>query len=48
MNQNSKISVTSKLLKNIAEMNMKADARICKCFFYQPKVPQKILDRYKK
>lgn len=48
MNYNSKISVTNKLLKDFAEMNMKVDAISCKCFFYQPKVPQKILDRYKK
>ena len=48
MGHNKKINATDKLLKNFAEMNMKADATMCKCFFYQPKIPQKILDRYKR
>lgn len=42
------VPFVSVLLKNAAEGQMKADALKCKWFFYQPQVPQKILDRYKK
>lgn len=38
----------SRLLKCAAESQMKADAVGCRWFFYQPKVPEKILERYKR
>lgn len=45
---NKKCFLASRLLKDFAEVNMKVDATMCRWVFYQPKVPQKILDRYKK
>lgn len=48
MNKNNKIAPASKVLKTFSETNMKVCAWGCSWFFYQDKVPQKILDRYKK
>lgn len=48
MNKNNKIAPTSKVLKTFSETNMKVGARGACWFFYQDKVPKKILDRYKK
>lgn len=48
MGHDKRINATNKLLKDFAEINMKADATMCKWVFFQPVVPQKILDRYKK
>ena len=48
MSNDKSINVTNRLLKEFAEINMKIDAVGCRFLFYQPKVPQKILDRYKK
>lgn len=46
--KNHVLAKSSAMLKAAAEKQMKVDAAGCRWFFYQPEVPQKILDRYKK
>lgn len=42
------INLGNQILKFLAEQKMKTDAYKCNRFFYQPEVPKKILERYKK
>ena len=48
MKGGSRKTLSSAILKGLAETQMKADANLCRWCLYQPVIPQKIRERYQK
>ena len=48
MKSNNFLSTKNKLLKDFSVNVMKTEVSACGWFLYQPKVPQKVIERFKK
>ena len=48
MKSNNSLSTKNKLLKDFSVHVLKTEDSVCGWFLYQPKVPQKVIERFKK